>query len=133
MSAPHEKSPIWQQAARLAVHVYAVTARFPDTERSGLIGGMRAIATGLAADLAAMSEIDDPAEAGDILHRQQQAVRRLQSHLAVARRLRFVCWFHAHRLNRRIQHYYHTLTRTGEAIRCERHRQPDRPPIRLAA
>lgn len=133
MSAPHEKFPLWRHAARLTVHVYTVTARFPDTERSGLTGGMRTLAATLAADLAALSETDDDAEALTALRRQRQAMRRLQSHLTLARRLRFTSWYQARQLHRRIERYHAMLDATCHVIEDHLSDDGETSAMRLAA
>lgn len=116
MSAPHEKLPLWRQAARLAEAVYATTARFPDSEKSGLTSTMRKAVAEFAADIAALAASDVPDTILTGLREQQRILARLQSHLALARRLRFVGRGPARRLARQFHRYHAALEAECRAL-----------------
>lgn len=133
MSAPHEKLPLWRQAARLTEAVYATTARFPDSEKSGLSGSMRKAAADLAAEIAALSACDDAQPILTGLREQQRTVCRLQSHLALARRMGFVRRGPARRLARHFRRYDAALDLECQALQQILDTPAEDPKLRLAA
>jgi four helix bundle protein len=50
--ADYRKLEVWQKARKLAVHVYRKTARFPVSERFGLIDQIRRAAVSVASNIA---------------------------------------------------------------------------------
>ena len=52
MAAPHESLKVWQLAHQLALVIYDATAKFPETERYGLVSQLRRAAVAIPTNLA---------------------------------------------------------------------------------
>lgn len=89
MGKGYEDLEAWQKAMDLVEAIYALTARFPDTERYGLTSQLRRAAVSVPSNIA---EGDGTGSDGLFLmhvRRARGSVSEIETQLRIARRLRF--------------------------------------------
>ena len=100
---PHEKLPIWRRLMNTIDRIYVLTASFPDSEKSAMIGGLRKAATALPPKLAEAYRGDDPDAFVKQVESVQSALREMDAQLAISARLRFTSGWKIARMRMRLR------------------------------
>ncbi|MGP8250641.1 MAG: four helix bundle protein [Terracidiphilus sp.] len=80
---------VWQRAIELAVGVYALTSKFPDTERFGLTSQMRSAAVSVSSNIAEGYGRSTKGEYLQFLGHSRGSCSELETQLVIARALKF--------------------------------------------
>jgi four helix bundle protein len=81
---------VWQRSMLLVERIYRLTARFPDSERFGLVGQMRRAAVSVPSNIAEGHALKQTGAFLRHLAIASGSVAELQTQLEISRRLRFV-------------------------------------------
>jgi len=85
--ATHKDLDVWQAAMDLAVAIYSVTKRLPDSERFGLIAQMRRAAVSVPSDIAEGAARGSSAEFARFLTIAKGSLAELETQLELVERL----------------------------------------------
>lgn len=104
-----EKLLLWKQSMELVEAVYRVTKKFPQEEKSGLVGALRKSATTIPAKIA-----DGYGSGNDDQYLKSMAValgsiREMQTHFALSRRLRYLSTYRHWSIRRRLDWFYREI------------------------
>jgi four helix bundle protein len=81
---------VWKKAVALTTEIYAVTSRFPSTERYGLVSQIRRASTSIAANIAEGWGRGSRREYIQFLTVARGSLMELETHLIVACNLHFL-------------------------------------------
>lgn len=90
MDKPHKKLDLWNAAMELAVLVYHVTDSFPKEERYGLTDQVRRAIASVPSNIAEGAGRQTKKEFINYLHMAQGSFSELDTHLELAKRLRYL-------------------------------------------
>jgi len=80
---------VWQRAIELAVGIYALTSKFPDAERFGLISQMRRAAVSVGSNIAEGYGRSTKGEYLQFLGHSRGSCSEIETQLVIAKALKF--------------------------------------------
>ena len=86
----YKELDVWRKSVALTTDLYKLTSRFPDTERYGMISQIRRATTSIAANIAEGWGRGSRGEYIQFLTVAGGSLTELETHLIVARNLRFI-------------------------------------------
>lgn len=86
----YKELEVWQKGVALATDSYELTGRFPDTERYGLIAQIRRAVTSVPANIAEGWGRGSTKEYIQFLMIARGSLMELETHLIIARNLRYL-------------------------------------------
>ncbi len=90
MEKPHKKLNVWKSSIDLVSEVYTITHALPAEERYGLASQMKRASISVASNIAEGAARNTKKEFINYLHMAQGSLSELDTHLEIAKRLRYV-------------------------------------------
>ena len=87
---PHEKLKVWQLSVAFVSRLYALTAKFPDAERYGLISQIRRAGISIPANIAEGAARGSDADYLRFLRISRGSLSELETLLLIAKNLRLI-------------------------------------------
>jgi len=90
MSTSYRDLIVWQKAIRFVVVVYAITAKFPDVERYGLVSQLRRAAVSIASNIAEGQGRLTPGEFRQFLGNARGSLLEVETQFHIGHELGFI-------------------------------------------
>ncbi len=90
MSASFQDLRVWQDSMKVVIEIYRVTTAFPKSEWSGLISQMRRAAISVPSNIAEGKGLRTNKEFLRFLYTARGSLMGLQTHVMIARELRYL-------------------------------------------
>jgi four helix bundle protein len=87
---PHRRLTVWIKAMDFVIHVHEVTARFPSSEKFGLVSQMRRAALSIPCNIAEGAARKGRKEYVRFLYTSRGSLSELDTQVEVAARLRYL-------------------------------------------
>jgi four helix bundle protein len=111
----HRDLRVWRESMDLAVEVYKVALRMPESEKFGLTSQMRRAAASVAANIAEGAGRNSPADFSRFLSIASGSLSELETHLLLSERLGFISV--TEQMESRIRFIRTMLIRLSRAVR----------------
>jgi four helix bundle protein len=89
MEKPHKKLNVWKAAIDLVTEIYVLTRSFPEEEKYSLTSQMKRAAISVPSNIAEGAARKSKKEFIQYLHIAQGSVSELDTHLEIAKRLKY--------------------------------------------
>jgi four helix bundle protein len=87
---PHHRLRVWQSAKELALEIYRITARFPDSELYGLTSQLRRAAVSVPSNIAEGSARSSDGDFLRFLSMSRGSLNEIDTQLEIAEELEFL-------------------------------------------